>query len=357
MLAQGFKRVWRFLVRIDVAAVLIAVVLLTAALGSCFPHLAPATAADAGRLAQWEAGLRARYGALAEGLAAAGAFRWFHSPLFLVPLAALAVATLACTLDRWPRVWRRVFRQPVRCSDDVFDAAPHTAGLGAQGDALSLARSVRERLERRDFRVRSESADGLVYLRGDRNPWAPLATLVNHLAVLLLLLGAVLSSGCGWREELTIAPGGTAQVGRGEGLALRNEGFAIARYPDGSVAAYEAQVAVVERNREAARRRVRVNEPLIYGGVGMYLQGYQEAAGGYNVTLLAVYDPGYGLVVLAGFMLLLGLVVIFNFPRGCIRARIEPGGALRLAGEADKHAWNFESEFAAFVQELEAAPC
>ena len=68
------KRVWRFLAQTNVAAALIAVVLLLAVLGSCFPQLSSSVAADPERLARWEAAVRARYGALTDLLTASGAF-------------------------------------------------------------------------------------------------------------------------------------------------------------------------------------------------------------------------------------------------------------------------------------------
>ncbi len=355
------RRVYRFLARMDVAAVLIAIVLLLAVLGSFFPQLPPTIAADPERLARWETAVRARYGALTDLLSASGAFRCFRSPVFLVPVALLALATLVCTLDRWRGLWRRAFHQPVRCSDTALDTALHTTSLTLSPPLVGGAGGgiMRESLEQRGFRVRTTEVvttnGSLIYLRGDRNRLAPLATLVTHLAVLLLLLGAALSSGYGWREEVTIGPGETAEVGHGSNLALRNEGFTIARYPDGSVASYEAEVTIAEGGREVKRSRVRVNEPLFYGPVRLYLQAYAESPDGYSVTLLAVHDPGYGVVIAAGFLLLLGLTVSFNFPHCWVHARIEPEGMLRLAGRADRRAWGFGREFETLVKELRHA--
>jgi len=231
---------------------------------------------------------------------------------------------------------------------------------------------VRESLEQRGFRVRTTEVTPTnhptnyptnhptnyptnhptIHLRGDRYRLAPLATLVTHLAVLLLLLGATLSSGYGWREELTIGPGEVVEVGHGSGVALRNEGFTITRYPDGSVASYEAEVAIIAEGREVAHDSVLVNEPLTYGPVRLYLQAYAGTPDGYSVTLLAVHDPGYGVVITAGFLLLLGLTVSFNFPHCCVHARIEPEGTLRLAGRADRRACGFGREFEALVEEI-----
>jgi cytochrome c biogenesis protein len=350
------RQVWHSLARLDLATILLSVTLALAAVGTCFPQLAPQVAANPERLARWEEALRAQYGRLAGALTAVGVFNWFRSPLFLGPLALLVLVTLTCTLERWSRVWRRAFDRPVVCPDAVFDSTSCTAvlfpPLGEKaGGEVSL---VRERLEQRGFRVRVAEAGttNQVYLRGDRNHLTPLATLATHLAVLLLALGALLSCRLSWRETLTLVPGATVEIGHGSGLVLRNDGFTVERYPDGSAAGYEAAVAVLAGGQETAHGTMWVNAPLAYQGVRLYLQAYEESAEGTSVTLLAVHDPGYGPVIAAGLLLLLGLTASFYFPHTWVHARIEPDGALRLAGRADRRAWDFEREFAALADEI-----
>jgi cytochrome c biogenesis protein ResB len=351
MIRSSLKKVWHFLTRLKVAAVLMVILLLLVALGSCFPQIPLSVTADAERLARWETEVQARYGVLWGLLATLQVFGWFRSSIFLISLAFLAVATFVCTLDRWRAVWRRAFHSPPGFSGAIFDAAPHTARLvGAL--VTDWPSMVREPLERRGFRVLSQSEGDAVYLRGDRNRLAVMATLVTHLAVLALLLGVILSSGLGWREELAIGPDESIEVGHGSRLALRNDGFVIERYPDGSAADYRARVAVIEGNQVVTSGSVRVNQPLTYGGVGLFLRGYGETEGSYRVTLLAVRDPGYGLVIGAGFLLLLGLTVSFNFPRCCIQVRVNPDGTLDLAGWAERRACDFGREFTALVEKL-----
>ena len=350
---QALRRVYRFLARLDVAAILISAVLLIAALGSCFPQLSSSVSTDPERLAQWEASVRARYGSLTRLLATVGAFRFFRSPVFLVSLGLLAAATLVCTLNRWQSVWRRAFHQPVECSDRTFDAAPFSIRLSAPPE-VDAPHLVRQYLERQGFRVRTARVPPTIYLRGDRYRLAPLATLVTHLAALLLLFGAVLSSRYSWREEIIVGPAETAEVGHGSGLALRNVGFTITHHPNGSIAGYEAQVTVVEieQGLEAARGRVRINEPLTYGSIGIHLRSYQGAEGRYSVTLMAVRDPGYGPVIGAGFLLLFGLTVTFNFPHCRVHGRIGPEGAVHLVGRTDRQICDFEGKFAALATKL-----
>ena len=72
-----------------------------------------------------------------------------------------------------------------------------------------------------------------------------------------------------------------------------------------------------------------------------YLSGYQPTAAGDAVTLLAVHDPGYGLVIAGGALLLLGVTVALAFPHSSVHARIAADGTLRLAGFADRGAIGF----------------
>jgi cytochrome c biogenesis protein ResB len=349
---DAFRKVWQFLTRLKVAAVLIVIILLLTALGSCFPQLSTSITADAQRASDWEADTQARYGLLTDLLAAIGMFSWFRSPVFLVSLGLLAMATLVCTLDRWGRVWSRAFRPPGIPSNLAFGAAPHAAEL--VGLPADLPHLLQKCLEDRGFHVRSETVRGDVfYLRGDRNRLTSLATLVTHVAVLLLLIGTTLSSGFGWREELTIEPDGIAELRHESQLALRNEGFTVERYPDGNVSAYQARVAVIDGGEEEVRGSVGVNEPLAYAGVGFYLHGYGETEGGHAVTLLAVRDPGYAPVILAGFLLLLGLTISLYFPRSWIQARVEPDGRLQLAGWAERRDCDFGREFTTLVEKVE----
>jgi len=352
------KRVYRFLARMDVAAGLIVAVFLLAALGSCFPQISPSVARDPKRLGEWEALVRARYGGLADALAAGGAFGWFRAPIFLAGLALLAAATLVCTLTRWRGVWRRAFHRPVRCSDAALESGPHTARLEASPE-VDLAGAMRACLESRGFRVGTAEAvttnGRALDLRGDRNRLGALGTLVTHLGVLLLVLGAALSGAAGWREEITAGPGATTEIGHGTGLVVRNDGFALERYADGSVAGYKAQVTLFAAGQAVTRSPVRVNKPLNYRGVQLLLQAYAEAPDGTSVTLLAVRDPGYGPVVAAGFLLLLGMTVTLNLPHCRVHARIEPQGTVRLAGRAGRRAHGFGREFAALVKEIRRA--
>jgi cytochrome c biogenesis protein ResB len=178
-----------------------------------------------------------------------------------------------------------------------------------------------------------------------------LGSVVEHLAVLIVLAGVGLSLLLGWRETLVLEPGAAVDVGRATGIALRNDGFRIERYGDGSPAAYTAQVSI-ETLGETEARAIGVNQPATVRGARLFLQGYSPVGSRYVVTLLAVHDPGYGVVVVGGLLFLAGLVVALYFPRSSVHIRITGDGGLRLAGWADRRACDFDRDFAELAAEL-----
>ncbi len=131
-------------------------------------------------------------------------------------------------------------------------------------------------------------------------------TLFTHLAVPLLLLALALS-GRSWREERVLSPGETEAVTHRPGLALRCEGVAVDRYPDGSVADYRVEVTVLEDGRAVRQGTVRLNAPLSWEGAAVFLAGYTLREGRPVVSLQVVHDPGYALFLIGGGLLLLGV--------------------------------------------------
>ena len=65
----------------------------------------------------------------------------------------------------------------------------------------------------------------------------------------------------------------------------------------------------------------------IFDGIAIYLQSYHETGESLSVTLLAVHDPGYGLIIATGFLLVLGLNGILSHAVG--------GRSVRLYGQGN----------------------
>ena len=350
---QNFlKRTWNFLVRVDVASVLIVALLLLAVVGSCFPQRPPEVITNPASMAHWEAGILDRYGPLAKTLTSLGVFRFSETPVFIACLALLGMITLFCLLDRWQAIWRKAFQKEVQRPEVVFQAAPYTACLTIP-PGNNFSQTLQENLGQRGFRLKFEHTNDTTHFRADRYRLSVLATLVSHLGLVLLLAGAIISGVFSWREVVTLPPGEPVAIDHRRNINLENEGFTIEHYPNGSASGYEANIKIRDSNLEESQGRIRINEPLTYAGVSFYLQGFTRTEAGDTITLLAEHDPGYTPIILAGFLLLLGISVTFNFPYSVIYGRIELGSQLRLAGSAERWASDFETEFDTLVERFQ----
>jgi cytochrome c biogenesis protein len=69
------------------------------------------------------------------------------------------------------------------------------------------------------------------------------------------------------------------------------------------------------------------------------------------IVLQVVHDPGFKGVILAGFLVMGGLIFSFYFPHKRLWARVT-ADELRLAGRAERDALGFEREFASLVKGL-----
>jgi hypothetical protein len=69
------------------------------------------------------------------------------------------------------------------------------------------------------------------------------------------------------------------------------------------------------------------------------------------IVLQVVHDPGFKLVILAGFLAMGGLIFSFYFPHKRLWARVTADG-LKLAGRTERDAVGFEKEFAGLVERL-----
>ncbi len=250
---KSMRRLIRLFGRPKVAAAFLLLALGAAALGSFFPQR---PAGDPAALARWEEAVRARYGVLAAPLGWLGLFRWYTSPALWVALALPVLATVLCTLNRWPALRPRLLRR----------SAPH---------------------------------------------WG---TLVTHLTVPLFLLALGLS-GLGRQEEMTLAIGETGTFSTA-GLALRCDAVTLERHSDGSVADYRVEVTVWGDGREVGRSTVRPNAPLTRGRVAVFLYGYTVREGRPVVTLRAVVDPGYVPFLVGGGLFLVGLMLRWTVGNG-----------------------------------------
>ena len=322
-----YRRLRSWFSRVRLAVALLIVLIGVIVIGALLPQMP--TELTAAAKADWLSRAQNRYGALADPLYDLGLFHIFHSAWFYIPLALFLLNTLICTWNRLPGAWR-AFQQPRRrLSDPLFKRMPQHNIVSA-AEWPSFLRS----LARRGFRLQIEPDGDPTYLYADRFRLARLGTIFLHVAVLLLLVAVAVRSQLSWRDDTIILPPNQVQaMEHGLAFALRNDGFVIDRYPDGTPADFRATVAVIEDMRPDRQVVIRANHPLHYDGVKFYLRSYGDGAEGmFSVTLLAVYDPSWPVMVWAGILGLVGLILSLWLPFEQFWGQKNADGAWELAG-------------------------
>jgi hypothetical protein len=359
-----FGKIWHSLSQLRLGVILLAALLSAVVIGTLFPQLPQ----QADKTAWWEA-VRDRYGSLYVPLRALGLFGLFSALWFQGLLALLLLSTLACFLRRvWP-LSQVVLRPRIRLPVERFERATWRAQLtfpSSQAAESALQTALQERRYRVQVERQARFGDPSQYeihLRADRHHLPRLATLLTHVGLLSLLLSAAVSGLLNWRvPTLGVTSRGVTPVGRGTGVGVQCDRFTILRHRDGTPRDYRAKVTIIDENgRQRAQGLVEVNKPLNYGGVSYHLQGYHlppnsietEAGTQFcDVTLIAVHDPGYSLVIAAGLCLFVGVMLTFHFPHRRLWGRIGFAGETLLAGSTAWDRKRFSLQFDALVAEL-----
>ena len=122
---------------------------------------------------------------------------WFNG-LWLVIIAAVTV----CAVSRFLPTWRSVQRPQKVVGDAYFERAHHRAAFTHEGGG----EAVEQLLLRRRYRVETITCRGdATYLFAERYAWSQYGTFLSHLALLMLLVGGLLTVFVGFDKTLVIA--------------------------------------------------------------------------------------------------------------------------------------------------------
>ncbi|MBN2206431.1 MAG: cytochrome c biogenesis protein ResB [Candidatus Aminicenantes bacterium] len=208
-------------------------------------------------------------------------FYLYRTPAYLALLLLFALSIMACALTRsLPRL-RRTLKPSWDWTAESLAAEPEsrTAGTGVGLEAASGA--LRAALSGRRYRIREERRDEVVLLAARRRTWGGFGADVVHAGLLVILAGAILSGVAGWRTDLSLVPGGSADV-PSAGFQVRLEAFRTETYPDGAVKDWKSRLTVLDGGAPVRTETIEVNHPLRYKGVRIYQSGYgwnwEEAA-------------------------------------------------------------------------------
>ncbi len=203
----------------------------------------------------------------------------YHAWYFILLLAYLVASLVTCTVRRLPRVWAPFTRRPVVPSS--FENLNLRAELGP---AANLDR-VQEAARRTGFRWRRVGD----VLYGRRRPYALAGEILTHAGLVVIFVGGFFRL-FGDRDTLFVFEGQGVMLPReyGAGYELRADKVQeVSEADTGRVLEFRTAVRLLRGGAEVAAKKVEVNGPLRYGGLGIY-QSNMDVTGSSGLVVDAV---------------------------------------------------------------------
>ncbi len=283
--ADVLRRVYAFFYNKRTGLVLILAMVVLTLFGVLFAQAPAGVRDDPAAYAAWLDAVRPRYRGWTDILSWLGMFRVFSSLPFLLVTALLALSILACSAHRVPRLWAAATRPHTHVSATFFDHGRLRAAVPVAAPPGEAMRRAVGELRARRFRVVEDPGGTDLY--ADRYRFTPFGTVVAHVAFVVILVGVLVTSAFGFKDEqFTVTVGSTVEVGHDTGLAVELVAFRDEYHPDGTPRDYASDLVLHEDGREVAAKTIRVNDPLRYAGIS-----FNQAFFGVAVEV-TVTDPG-----------------------------------------------------------------
>ncbi len=269
---------WRLLASAQFAIALIAFLAIAGLLQVVLPQIPDAMRGNPVAVAAWLEAQRGTYGPFTEPLHRLGLFNVKDAWWFLAGLGLLAFAVCVYAADRFMLAWRTVTHPRERLPDSFFERAANRLAFALPASAGGSPSAALEAfLRKRRFRVRRSAEGESVYLFADRFAWAQLGNFVSHIALVLFLVGALLSRFGGYSQSLLIAEGASSPIFPvSDPNQMQVEVVqAVAKFDQtGAPVDYHSELVIYQGGREVARGVTTVNHPLEYGGYRFHQVGY-----------------------------------------------------------------------------------
>lgn len=223
----------------------------------------------------------------------------FRSPIFAGTLAIIAVAIVICTLNRVPGIWAIITHPKVPTTRGFLRAAETNAVYTTSTTRDDLASAIEGILKGKRYRVLTAQVGDETHFYADKNRFSKLGTFPFHLGLILILVGGIVASVYGFRDNEFVVPEGSRRnVGHGTGLAVELNRFRDDWSAVGVPIDYRSDITIYEDGQPVKTGSVRVNDPLSYKNATFYQSSFGNAAqmtivdGGGNVVYSDAADLG-----------------------------------------------------------------
>jgi cytochrome c biogenesis protein len=224
----------------------------------------------------------------------------YRSWWFVFFLALLCLNLIVCSQGRL-RLTLRFFFQPKRHLDDgEWKSFSPKKSLSLRGLPSAWLSVVKDALPRNFRPSRTLEQSGNHHLFTEKGKFSHFGVYFVHLGVLVILTGALIGFFYGFRGNINVLEGETADrviLRNGQqiplpGFHIKLEKFTVSFYPTGAPQEFKSVVTILEGNQTVLSEPIRVNHPLSYKGLSFYQSNYGVA--GVEKAVLTIKERASG---------------------------------------------------------------
>ncbi len=275
------KTICKLLKSTGLAVTLILVISILCLIGILLPQIPAAFSATPEGYAWWVENVAVeQVGYSIYTIEALGLFDVFRSGWFIGATALLILNILACSLTRFQSI-----KNELQKSGAMHDAAFYRTGKHVYDQQIPsgqqlLGETIECVLNDRHYSVVTEKTSRSVYYSGEKRRLSAWATVLIHFSLILLLVGVMVGSLFGFKNDsFIVVEGGTNAIGNGTDLTLYLESFSDEYWEDGTPKDYKSDISIYKDDKKVRSATVRVNHPLSYEGVSIHQGFFGQAAG------------------------------------------------------------------------------
>lgn len=226
----------------------------------------------------------------------------YHAWWFIFLLGCLFVSLLAA-------IWRHSAR--VLNNNKSFKEIPpinerpsttrHMSKAGSI-NTTSLVSYMRAQGFKEYLQSKDNTQQTLFFRKGQ---WGKLGFIAIHLGIVIIIVGAFVTSQWGMRGVMNIADGETSNLvylSEGETfksielpINIRNNGFHLDHYINGMPSGYRSKLDVFKQNQLLVSKEIIVNDPLTIDGITIYQSSFGDAGSALNIAITDLSRPGFAI--------------------------------------------------------------
>lgn len=210
----------------------------------------------------------------------------YHAWWFLLLLLLLCINIVVCSIDRISLTWKIIFPEKIRFNPDRFRKSKNGETFTKKSNFHTLSSEYKTILTQKVGKVLEEKTDKGCVLYAEKGRWTRIGVYVVHASILLMILGALVGSVFGFKANLQLDEGATADTvytfkTRAPvtlDFSITCDEFEVKFYDTGAPDDYRSKLTISEDGKESFTENIRVNHPLRYKGINIFQASYGTAA-------------------------------------------------------------------------------